>query len=114
MSSSFPLRKFLPFRTSYQVPSHHLGKRWTFIIAAICGLVGILVTWIFVPNLQGEDLAVKDEKFRAHLVAHGWSGEMGEADLLTFADHGSPPAMTNEEGVVPDDAPGGKAHLVTG
>jgi MFS family permease len=92
---------------------NNLGKRWTFIIAAICGLVGILVTWIFVPNLKGEDLAVEDEKFRAYLVAHGWTGEMGEEDLRAFAELGIPPALTEEIGVVSDIVVGGKTHLVT-
>jgi MFS family permease len=65
---------------------NNLGKRWTFIVAAICGVVGILVTWFFVPNLTGEDLAIEDEKFRAYLVQHGWDGEMGEEDLKAMAD----------------------------
>ena len=68
----------------------HLGKKWTFIIAAICGVVGILVTFFFVPDLQGEDLAEEDEKFRAYLVSKGWDGEMGEEDLKALADEGIP------------------------
>lgn len=56
---------------------NNLGKRWTFIIAAICGIVGVLVTYFFVPDITGEDLAVRDEKFRAYLLEHGWNGEMG-------------------------------------
>lgn len=63
----------------------HLGKRWTFIIAAICGVVGILVTYFFVEDLSGEDLGKRDERFRAYLVANGWDGEMGEADLKALA-----------------------------
>ncbi|KAL6797632.1 sugar transporter domain-containing protein [Trichoderma sp. SZMC 28013] len=59
---------------------NNLGKRWTFIIAAICGVVGVLVTYFFVPNVTGEDLAVQDEKFKAYLLEHGWSGEMGLSD----------------------------------
>ncbi|KAL7790802.1 major facilitator superfamily domain-containing protein [Trichoderma ceciliae] len=59
---------------------NNLGKRWTFIIAAICGVVGVLVTWFFVPDITGEDLAVRDEKFKAYLLEHGWSGEMGTSD----------------------------------
>jgi hypothetical protein len=47
---------------------NNLGKRWTFIIAAICGVVGILVTWIFVPRLTGEDLANEDHAFRMYLI----------------------------------------------
>lgn len=72
---------FTPIQTN-------LGKRWTFIIAAICGVVGILVTYFFVPNLQGDDLAEGDEKFRLYLVEKGWTGEMGEEDLKALADEG--------------------------
>ncbi len=46
------------------------GKKWTFIIAAICGVVGVLVTYFFIPNVTGEDLAIKGEKSRAYLVVH--------------------------------------------
>jgi len=63
----------------------HLGKRWTFIIAAICGVVGILVTWVFVPDLSNDDLALEDERFRRYLVQNGWDGEMGEDDLKASA-----------------------------
>lgn len=66
------------------------------------------------PNLQGEDLAVEDEKFRAFLVANGWAGEMGEEDLKALADSGIPPALMDENGMVPDAVGVGKAHLVTG
>jgi MFS family permease len=65
---------------------NNLGKKWTFIIAAICGVVGILVTWLFVPNITGEDLAYQDEKFRAYLLEHGWNGEMGEGDMVGLAE----------------------------
>ena len=67
-----------------------LGKKWTFIVAAICGVAGILITLLFVPNLSGDDLAIEDERFRAYLVAHGWEGEMGEEDLKALADEGIP------------------------
>lgn len=43
------------------------GKKWTFIIAAICSVVGALVTYFFIPNVTGEDLAMKGEKSRAYL-----------------------------------------------
>ncbi|KAK3175293.1 Plasma membrane permease, mediates uptake of glycerophosphoinositol and glycerophosphocholine [Lepraria neglecta] len=80
---------FTPIQTN-------LGKRWTFIIAAICGVVGVLVTYLFIPNITGEDLAIEDEKFRAYLVAHGWDGEMGEEDLRALADKGIPPSIVEE------------------
>ena len=64
----------------------NLGIRWTFIIAAFAGVAGILVTYFFVPNISGNDLAVEDEKFRLYLVRHGWQGMMGEDDLKHLAD----------------------------
>jgi hypothetical protein len=63
-----------------------LGNKWTFIIAAICGVVGVVVTWVFVPDLSGEDLRVRDENFRAYLVSMGWDGDMGEGDLKAMAE----------------------------
>jgi len=66
----------------------NLGQRWTFIIAAICGVAGILVTYFFIPNISGADLAEGDEKFRQYLVANGWDGIMGEDDLKALADNG--------------------------
>lgn len=67
---------------------NNLGKRWTFIIAAICGVAGILVTYFFVEDLSSEDLSIRDENFRKYLVANGWDGEMGEADLKGLAGEG--------------------------
>lgn len=74
----------------------HLGKKWTFIIAAICGVVGVLVTFFFIPNLTGDDLAFEDEKFRACLVAHGWVGEMGEENMKALADNGIPTSVVED------------------
>ena len=75
---------------------NHLGKRWTFIVAAICGVVGILVTFFFVKDVRGDDLANEDERFRVYLVKHGWDGEMGEEDLKALAEEGIPPAVVEE------------------
>ena len=83
----------------------NLGKRWTFIVAAVCGVVGILVTYFFVENLTGEDLAERDKRFRAYLVDHGWDGEMGEDDLKALADDGH---VTGEDLIVGDTAVGEK------
>lgn len=70
---------FTPIQTN-------LGDRWTFIIAAICGVVGILVTFFFVEDLTGQDLTERDAVFRTYLVDNGWVGEMGEEDLKASAD----------------------------
>ncbi|KAJ5724181.1 hypothetical protein N7488_002216 [Penicillium malachiteum] len=75
---------------AFQPIENRLGKHWTFIIAAICGVVGVLVTYFFVPDLTGEDLRVRDEKFRAYLVSKGWDEPMGEDDLKAQADQGIP------------------------
>lgn len=76
---------------------NNLGKKWTFIIAAIVGVVGVLVTWVFVEDVDGSDLARRDELFRAYLVEKGWEGVMGEDDLKAFAEEGIPPAVVTEE-----------------
>ncbi|CDO78229.1 hypothetical protein BN946_scf184726.g4 [Trametes cinnabarina] len=57
---------------------NNLGKKWTFIIAAICGVTGILVTYFFVPDMTGVDLAEEDEKFLQYLADNGWRGEVGD------------------------------------
>lgn len=80
---------------AFQPIKDRLGNKWTFIIAAICGIVGILVTLFFVPDLTGEDLRVRDEKFRAYLVSNGWDGDMGEDDLKAAADQVMAPGLPN-------------------
>jgi MFS family permease len=82
---------------AFQPIATHLGKWWTFIIAAICGVVGILVTYFFVPDLSGEDLRIRDEQFRVYLVANGWDEAMGEDDLQANADDGATIADTAQK-----------------
>jgi len=57
---------------------NHLGKRWTFIISAICGIAGILVTYFFVPDMTGVDFAEEDARFMEYLGSNGWEGTVGE------------------------------------
>jgi len=59
---------------------NNLGKQWTFIIAAICGVVGIIITYLFVPDMTGIDLAEEDAAFLKYLADNGWEGEVGEDD----------------------------------
>ncbi|KAK9320536.1 major facilitator superfamily domain-containing protein [Lipomyces orientalis] len=59
---------------------NHLGKKWTFIIAAICGLVGVIITFFCVPKLNGEDLMDEDERFHKYLVANNWEGSFGDGE----------------------------------
>lgn len=58
----------------------HLGKQWTFIIAAICGLLGVLIAILFIPQLKDEDLMVEDIRFKNYLLANGWTGTFGCED----------------------------------
>lgn len=89
---------------------NHLGDRWTFIIAAICGVCGILVTYFFVPNISGDDLAEGDERFRQYLVEHGWVGAMGEEDLKALADDGIQDAVEEAQRRDSVEGPNAKAH----
>ena len=82
----------------------NLGKKWTFIVAAICGVAGVLVTFFFIENITGEDLSIRDEKFRAYLVSQGWEGVMGEDDLKAQADDVHLPPSDGEHSV-------GEKHL---
>jgi hypothetical protein len=67
----------------------NLPCRWTFIIAALCGITGILVTYFFVPDLTGVDLADEDAKFMEYLAENGWEGETGEDVDNNFEEEGS-------------------------
>ncbi|CUM67767.1 uncharacterized protein PRCAT00005472001 [Priceomyces carsonii] len=63
-------KTFTPIQTN-------LGDRWTFIIAAICGLAGITVAYFFVPHLKEGDLLEQDILYKNYLVEHGWKGHFG-------------------------------------
>lgn len=62
---------------------NNLGERWTFIIAAICGLAGVLVALIFIPQLNDDDLLKEDVKFKNYLIDNGWTGTFGFGDGVT-------------------------------
>lgn len=52
--------------------------RWTFIIAAIACVIGILLTYFFVPDMTRVDFADEDARFMEYLEINGWEGEVGE------------------------------------
>ena len=64
----------------------HYGQRWTFIASAIVAVLGGLVTYFFIPNVSGDDLAVADERFRLYLIEHGWEGSVGAEGSKTIPD----------------------------
>ncbi|KAI0307756.1 MFS Git1p-related glycerophosphoinositol permease [Multifurca ochricompacta] len=65
---------------------NNLGKKWTFIIAAICGVTGILVTYFFVPDMTGVDLAEEDARFMEYLRENGWEGSIGEDEDIDLIE----------------------------
>ena len=68
---------------STHILSHSLylnAFRWTFIIAAICGVTGILITYFFIPDMTDIDLADEDAEFLQYLAENGWDGHVGEDD----------------------------------
>jgi hypothetical protein len=40
--------------------------------------VGVLVTYFFVPDMTGVDLADEDARFMEYLEKNGWKGVVGE------------------------------------
>ncbi|ANB15485.1 Git1p [Sugiyamaella lignohabitans] len=66
---------FTPIQTN-------LGQKWTFIIAAIIGLCGIVIVYFFIPHLNDEDLGAEDRRFAAYLRSQGWDGQIGEDDSV--------------------------------
>lgn len=71
----------------------HLGQKWTFIIAAICGLAGVLVAFFFVPHLNDSDLMEEDVKFINYLRENGWNHSFGTEEGVS----GSPNYSEDEE-----------------
>ena len=43
-------------------------------------MTGILVTYFFVPDMTGVDLADEDAKFMRYLADNGWHGDVGEEE----------------------------------
>lgn len=64
----------------------NLGKKWTFIVAAICGTLGIATTYFFVPDMTGVDLADEDDRFLQYLADNGWHGKVGDDNEAPFTD----------------------------
>lgn len=64
----------------------HLGKGWTFIIAAICGLLGVLVAFFFIPQLKEDDLLQEDIRFKNYLLSKGWNGHFGTDEAINESE----------------------------
>lgn len=70
---------------------NNLGKKWTFIIAAIIGAVGVAMTLLFIPHLRDEDLMDEDIRFAEYLRAHGYTGQIGTHGETIDNELGTPP-----------------------
>ncbi|CDK26126.1 unnamed protein product [Kuraishia capsulata CBS 1993] len=66
----------------------HLGKEWTFIIAAILGFIGVVIAWFCIPHLTDDDLMMEDVKFEKYLKSKGWTGSFGLDDEKTVLNNG--------------------------
>jgi hypothetical protein len=57
----------------------------------------VLITYFFVPDMTGVDLADEDAKFMRYLADNGWEGEVGEDDdkalLVTSGSYASGEAI---------------------
>lgn len=74
---------------------NHLGKNYTFIIAALLGFVGLVLAWFTIPHLKDDDLMMEDVRFENYLIANGWTGKFGLEEDTTVVEKGS-----DSEGVV--------------
>ncbi|CCM05101.1 uncharacterized protein FIBRA_07308 [Fibroporia radiculosa] len=72
-----------------------LGQKWTFILAGIFGGLGMLVTYFFVPDMTGVDLANEDEKFLKYLADNGWHGDVGDEDAASVTTESNFPDGIN-------------------
>ena len=45
-----------------------------------------MVTYFFVPDMTGVDLADEDANFFAYLTENGWEGEVGDDDEGLYGD----------------------------
>lgn len=88
----------------------HLGNRWTFIIAAICGLAGIVLAWILIPHLKESDLMEQDVDFHNYLIANGWTGKMGSS---VDPEHDSDTQSSNINAVEQDSKSGCVEYTIT-
>ncbi|KAK1922674.1 MFS general substrate transporter [Papiliotrema laurentii] len=71
---------------------NHLGKRYTFIIAACCGALGVALAFFFVEDKGADMLEKEDEAWRQYLVDHGYGDiQMGDGT------EGEKTAQANEE-----------------
>ncbi|EED84959.1 predicted protein [Postia placenta Mad-698-R] len=58
---------------AFKLVQTNFGKRWTFIVAAIFGALGMIATYFFVPDMTGVDLGEEDAKIMQYPYENGWT-----------------------------------------
>ncbi|KAG7700891.1 hypothetical protein KL951_001006 [Ogataea haglerorum] len=61
---------------------NNLGKQWTFIIAALLGLTGVVIAFLCIPHCLEDDLMLEDIRYLSYLRSHGWTGDFGAEDEI--------------------------------
>lgn len=87
---------------TFQSIRNNLGPRFTFIIAACCGVAGILFAYFFIPHSREDDLMELDIKFYNFLIENGWQGKMGfdaeEVESTVYYEEGSTDDHSRDDG----------------
>ncbi|CAO1639001.1 unnamed protein product [Sympodiomycopsis kandeliae] len=53
------------------------GKKYTFIVAAGIGVIGMLIAWFLLIDTTKLDLEQEDKEWNRYLVQNGWTGVIG-------------------------------------
>lgn len=61
----------------FQPIQNGIGKRYTFIISAGIGVLGILIAWFLLVDTTKLNLEEEDRKWNEYLVENGWKGQVG-------------------------------------
>lgn len=67
---------FTPIQDSFDDPNK--GMQAVFLIGAGFAAVGAAISWLLIPDKE-RDLESEDARFRAYLVANGYTGTFGES-----------------------------------
>lgn len=71
---------------AFQPIQIHLGKKYTFIIAACCGVVGVALAFFLIPDTTKYDLGEEDLAWRRYLEENGWKGQWGDGSQSTIVE----------------------------
>jgi hypothetical protein len=55
------------------------------------------MTYFFVPDMTGVDLAEEDAQFMAYLESNGWEGAVGEDEDMNLIEGTSPVTVSDDK-----------------